>query len=601
MKRVFISIYLGVFSVFSFFGATTLSVDIIELDSQIIMGATHERVQRELSEFGTTVKQTYHYLSADFQESTFAMITGDDYSATGYRPATTLKHAQNSQTLYDDYVIIGGVNADFFESYGVPQEAYIEDGQIISSGIGYANREVIGFKEDGSIVFGKPVFEGYEVILRDENGRERIRLPLTNINTPYSTSAIDIYAYFDTYNTALPQGVYKYVANIIESKGAIPKIFGSGIVSSLKSLESIVVPDQTIVLASNNTYLQNLVQLGDTMIVQRKMIGDFSGVKWAVGAYGKLVSSGEKVENIIGIDPNSRHPRTAIGVKQNGSVFLVAMDGRQTGYSQGATLHEMADLMLSYGAVTAYNFDGGGSTTMVLRNEDSGFDVVNQPSDGTPRQVTNSIFLALRINNENSTPYPIPDYSIRLNRPSNITVNQGVLTFDAVEGRTNYQIIVGENELVTTSTRVELNSLISQPGTYSITVKATGDGILYKDSLISEIYNYQYDGPIKLNQPSLFSLSEAGILSWSDDIQRESYLFEISDKSYTIYLNRFNLTTLNLEPGIYTITVTTFGDGFNTINSSESTYVYRVYSRTEKSISESLKLILELLYLKNRG
>jgi hypothetical protein len=369
MKKILYVILSVALSYFFLAGATILNITIISKDTQTIMGATHERVQRELNVSGTNVLQTYHYLGADFGSSDFRVITGDDYTQTGYRPATTVKHAQNSQTLYDDYVIIGGVNADFFESYGTPQEAYVEDGQVISSGIGYQNREVIGFKENGDVVFGKPIFQGYEVIIRDANGRERIRLPLKDINVAYQTSSIDIYAYFDTYNTALPSGVRKYVASVEETKGAMPKIFSRGLVTHNNHQDSLIVPDHHLVLVSNNVYLQNLVELGDTMIIQRKMIGDFEGVSWAVGAYGKLVSEGEKVANIIGIDPTLRHPRTAVGVKADGSVFMVAMDGRQVGYSQGATLYEMADLMLSYGAVTAYNFDGGGSTTMVLRQK----------------------------------------------------------------------------------------------------------------------------------------------------------------------------------------------------------------------------------------
>lgn len=600
MKKIWIFLISIALSLFFLTGATTQNVVILSQQTQTILGATHERVQRQLSVSGTSVLQTYHYLGADFEEGAFAMITGDDYTSTGYRPATSKKHAENSQSLYDDYVIIGGVNADFFESYGVPQEAYIEDGQVISSGIGYANREVIGFKENGTVVFGKPVFEGYEVIIRDDQGRERIRLPLKNVNAAYVSSPIDIYAYFDTYNAELPSGVNKYIATATETKGAVPKIFGRGTVTTIRSQASLVVPDQSLVLVSRNVYLQNLLQVGDTMIIQRQMVGDFQGVRWAVGAYGKLVSNGTQVENIIGIDPTLRHPRSAIGVKEDGSVFVVAMDGRQTGYSQGATLYEMADLMLSYGAVTAYNFDGGGSTTMVLRDENDAFNVVNQPSDGTPRAVTNSIFLAVRINFDTMTPYPIPDYSTRLAQPTNLAINQGILTFDAVEGRTSYTISVNDDVYQTTTNRYDLKSVISTPGQYQIHVQAIGDGIFYRDSLISTPLAYTYQGPTALSAPHTFSITSSGVLSWNEDSAVTSYQFSVGTKVYTIFLNRFNLTTLNLEPGIYTFEIVAKGDGYNTADSVAATYTYRVYSAEEKVIKSSLSVILELLYQKNR-
>ncbi len=598
MKKVLSFCLLIVLSFFVLTETITTKANVLVYETENIMGATHEKVKRELSVNGSNILQTYHYLSADFTSAPFYMITGDDYTQTGYKPATTVTHAQNSTSLYDDYVIIGGVNADFFESYGVPQEAYVENGQVISSGIGYANREVIGFKADGSVVFGKPVFDGYEVIIRDENGRERITLPIKNINSPYSPSDIDIYAYFDTYNTMLPSGVKKYIASVTETKGAVPKIFGSGVVTTVRSEASLVVPDQSLVLVSDNIYLRNLVQSGDQMIIQRRMIGDFAGVKWAVGTYGKLVSNGQKLTNIIGIDPTARHPRTTIGIKEDGSVFLVAMDGRQPGYSQGATLYEMADLMISYGAVTAYSFDGGGSTTMVLNNENSGFDVVNQPSDGSPRLVTNSIFLALRVNFDNQTPYPIPDYSVRLATPSNLQIDQGILTFDAVEGKKSYLISIDGVDYTTTLNRFDLRSYIASPKTYQISVKALGDGMFYKDSYISLTYEYNYQGPSRLDNISQFMLSSSSTLSWNEIDGADGYYFKVNDRSYVIYLNRFNLSTLGLEPGIYTFEITALGDDYNTSDSEVAYYTYRVYSSTESSIKDSLRLILELLFLK---
>ena len=600
MKKIVLGFLITCWTYVFLIGATILNITILSKETNEIMGATHERVQRELNVSGINILQTYHYLGADFSTSDFRVITGDDYTSTGYKPATTVKHAENSQLLYDDYLIIGGVNADFFESYGTPQEAYVEDGQVISSGIGYANREVIGFKENGDVVFGKPVFEGYEVIVRDANGRERIRLPLENVNTPYVSSSIDIFAYFDTYNSTLPEGVYKYIAQVSETKGALPKLFGRGVVTDLKVSNAMTVSDGTIVLVSRNTYLQNIVELGDTMIVQRKMIGDFAGVNWAVGAYGKLVSNGEKVSNIIGIDPTSRHPRTAVGVKADGSVFFVAMDGRQTGYSQGATLYEMADLMLSYGAVTAYNFDGGGSTTMALRDDQDTFQVVNQPSDGAPRLVTNSLFLAIRVNFDNVNPYPIPDYSIRLSQPTNLSVDKGILTFDKKPDTSTYEVIINNETYQTNTNRLDLKTIIDSKGTYNISVVAKGDGIFYKDSLISTTYTYQYDGPVELNQPSNLSVSSSGILSWDENLSADSYLFIVGDKIYTIYLNRFNLTTLNLQPGTYDFQVIAKGDGYNTIDSLPEIYTYRVYSEEEKAILEQISLILEILYQRNK-
>lgn len=59
-------------------------------------------------------------------------------------------------------------------------------------------------------------------------------------------------------------------------------------------------------------------------------------------------------------------PRTAFGLSKNHRyLYLLAVDGRQKEYSQGADMHDLCDLMLKAGASDAMNMDGGGSTTMV--------------------------------------------------------------------------------------------------------------------------------------------------------------------------------------------------------------------------------------------
>ena len=77
-----------------------------------------------------------------------------------------------------------------------------------------------------------------------------------------------------------------------------------------------------------------------------------------------------------------RHPRTFFGLSQNRkTLYLVTVDGRQPGYSEGMELKEGADLLRRLGAYDAINMDGGGSTTMVLVRQDKP-ELVNCPSDG---------------------------------------------------------------------------------------------------------------------------------------------------------------------------------------------------------------------------
>ncbi|MBQ0015481.1 MAG: phosphodiester glycosidase family protein [Bacteroidales bacterium] len=72
-----------------------------------------------------------------------------------------------------------------------------------------------------------------------------------------------------------------------------------------------------------------------------------------------------------------RHNRTALGIRQDGSIVLVVADGRFYNEAQGLTLPQLVTLMRWLGCVDAINLDGGGSTTMYLRRQG----IINYPSD----------------------------------------------------------------------------------------------------------------------------------------------------------------------------------------------------------------------------
>ena len=77
-----------------------------------------------------------------------------------------------------------------------------------------------------------------------------------------------------------------------------------------------------------------------------------------------------------------RAPRTAVGIKKDGTILMLVVDGRNNN-SAGLTLAELATYMLRLGAREAVNFDGGGSSVMAINGL-----VVNKPSDGKERPVS---------------------------------------------------------------------------------------------------------------------------------------------------------------------------------------------------------------------
>jgi exopolysaccharide biosynthesis protein len=87
----------------------------------------------------------------------------------------------------------------------------------------------------------------------------------------------------------------------------------------------------------------------------------------------------------------TRHPRTAVAKLKDGKFLMITVDGRSES-SGGIGLHDLAALLLEFGAVEAMNLDGGGSTTMFLDGK-----VVNHPSDKEgERKVSDAILVSLR-------------------------------------------------------------------------------------------------------------------------------------------------------------------------------------------------------------
>jgi len=110
-------------------------------------------------------------------------------------------------------------------------------------------------------------------------------------------------------------------------------------------------------------------------------IGPMPGaVRCAVSGSPLLLEGGQIPDSVRAGRP---HPRTAVALDASGRrLLLVVVDGRQPNYSEGATLHELADIIREHGGHAALNLDGGGSTTLVVEGEDGEPRVLNCPIHG---------------------------------------------------------------------------------------------------------------------------------------------------------------------------------------------------------------------------
>ena len=117
-------------------------------------------------------------------------------------------------------------------------------------------------------------------------------------------------------------------------------------------------------------------------------------VRDAIGTGEIIVRDGNPIYTGSSNYMNSRAPRTCVGIRADGQVVMMALDGRQDPFSVGGSMAEIATIMAEAGCVIAANLDGGGSTTYAAKEEGSDvMTVVNRPSDGYERSVSSSLIV----------------------------------------------------------------------------------------------------------------------------------------------------------------------------------------------------------------
>lgn len=151
-----------------------------------------------------------------------------------------------------------------------------------------------------------------------------------------------------------------------------------------------VVPDGSPALAE-------LVP-GTTVRIAASITSGWEEARQIVSGRGFLVRSGSIDVSPLPGDGSFAHPRSALGITADGRVIMATVDGRRPDESLGVRLGELAELLLSRGAVEAINLDGGSSSTLAVRRPgDVDVSVVNTPSAGYEIAVTNGLQVVLTV------------------------------------------------------------------------------------------------------------------------------------------------------------------------------------------------------------
>ncbi|MCL2152279.1 MAG: phosphodiester glycosidase family protein [Oscillospiraceae bacterium] len=292
--------------------------------------------------------------------------------------------------------VLAIVNTDFFflEHGGVPIGIVVEDGVYKSSPEG-RNAVTIGY--DGSVDIISP--PTVIITLQNEGGNEETdnagkTVSLRHLNKP-RTDLGGINLFSETYSTvstrtSTPGWFVRF--RIIEGTMSVSGTMMLEVTETLTSDGAIPIGEGNLVMTSADKN-----ELGEDF--EKFAVGDIVTLTTTCNneklAYAQHASGGGDILVSDGksTDPEGwtsslipRAPRTAFGLKEDGTVICYLVDGRNSEHSVGLTLNELADEMIRQGCVYAVNFDGGGSSAMSVRIPgESRTAVVNRISDGAER------------------------------------------------------------------------------------------------------------------------------------------------------------------------------------------------------------------------
>ena len=286
---------------------------------------------------------------------------------------------------------VAAINGDVWGGYDSPTQfapngVHIQAGELVTAA--RAARPTFGIDASGRPLIGNVLVSAYltwpdgtirmidRVNQRRTNQGFVLYTPRFGPSTPADVDGTDV-VLAGLALPLTPTGVHQAVVlEVRPAAGGIP-----------------IAPDTVVLNGPAGSSLDALLP-GGPLSLTLSITPGWESVREAVGGRELIVRDGQTDISPRPAMADQLHPRTALGITAAGDLVVATVDGRQSGYSTGVDLEELAELMLSRGVVQALNMDGGGSTTMAVRLPgDPEVSVVNRPSDGYERRVANSLIV----------------------------------------------------------------------------------------------------------------------------------------------------------------------------------------------------------------
>ena len=364
-------------------------------------------------------KQAMYAVEFNPKTSDYMPYVYSGRTGTGYNTYQSAKRAEE----WFGVEVIAGVNATFYStSTGSTYAGYwVHDGRLAQATAGYQH-DIITFTTDGTcnIVNSRLDFKLYI------NGAEITYGgggSIAHINKKSPADGVsDKFYYWDNECGTVTDSVIAGTEILCKKLDYGQLIIGGTLKGKVVEIrkDSYAGPvgeDEFVLYLKNGSPLMEKIEsLTVDSIVEISVIETIEAARpytekanAAIVAQYPIVKNGkaDTAETLrqLGADfLKARAQRTSIGIKADGSVVLVCTAGRNiTDEAPGLTVYELADLMVQLGCVTAYNLDGGGSTTMITKKADGDFDIRIRGNEGTyGRNVANSFYIVKKQSTQKS-------------------------------------------------------------------------------------------------------------------------------------------------------------------------------------------------------
>ena len=308
------------------------------------------------------------------------------------------------------YNILGGLNAGFFTANGIPLGLFVENGVYKSSPSGMP---AVVFNENGAM----HVLDAPEIVMTLTNfggGLENLNagksVSVTNLNkTRHDFGGMYIYSSaFSTVSTRTASQGWFVRFEILEGELTTSGEMKLRVTETLESDGAVPIGEKNLILTAFGSASEQFLSfaVGDEVTLTTTSNSEaLAAAKWGTGSGDVLIRNGA-ITDSAGWDKAllERHPRTAIGVRDDGTIVSYVLDGRNSNYGNGLPMTALAEELLAQGCVAAVNLDGGGSSIMNVQLPGQEYTAtVNRPSDGAPRKSSICILFATKNNPDGFT------------------------------------------------------------------------------------------------------------------------------------------------------------------------------------------------------